>query len=151
MINDLFIILLFKVVELIGQEDIKLSKKQVNELIDLMEKEEVLEVEDQIEKALKKESKELKDETTTEENFKNGSKSTVPATPVTVEKKFGKEELNDNANSTEKSHASSPAAVKERDSSSKSKTDTNSGSVRKKTISPTVPPAPKKAEGSKHL
>ncbi|XP_043460850.1 mitochondrial proton/calcium exchanger protein [Leptopilina heterotoma] len=136
-----------KVVELIGQEDIKLSKKQVNELIDLMEKEEVLEVEDQIEKALKKESKEAKEETSSEENIKNDSKSTVPATPVTVEKKFGKEELNDPANSTEKNFASQ--TVKERDTSPKLKTEKNS--VQKKPIGPTVPPTPKKAEGSKHL
>lgn len=112
-----------------------------------MEKEEVLEVEDQIEKALKKESKEAKEETSSEENIKNDSKSTVPATPVTVEKKFGKEELNDPANSTEKNFASQ--TVKERDTSPKLKTEKNS--VRKKPIGPTVPPTPKKAEGSKHL
>ncbi|XP_051168793.1 mitochondrial proton/calcium exchanger protein [Leptopilina boulardi] len=115
-----------KVVELIGQEDIKLSKHQVNELIDLMEKEEVLEVEDQIEKALKKEGKEA----TSEESIKSTSKSTVPATPVTVEKKLGKEELNDDVNSTNKE---------------------NEKKVQKKPIGPNVPPTSKKAEGTKQL
>ncbi|XP_074095848.1 leucine zipper and EF-hand containing transmembrane protein 1 isoform X2 [Cotesia typhae] len=73
-----------KVIELIGKDDIKLNKKQMNELIKLMEKEEVLEVEDQIQKALLKESKESKQSTST-------SKSTVPATPVTKAEKISEE------------------------------------------------------------
>lgn len=133
-----------KVVELIGQEDIKLSKKHLNELIDLLEKEEVLEVEDQIQKALKKESKEADEITTAEKSIKDDSRSTVPATPVTVEKKFGKEELNEDAGVPEKNFSSPP-------SSSKLKTDSDSDPVRNPTLGPSVPPTPKKAEGSKHL
>ncbi|CAD6204013.1 GSCOCG00009834001-RA-CDS, partial [Cotesia congregata] len=75
-----------KVIELIGKDDIKLNKKQMNELIKLMEKEEVLEVEDQIQKALLKESKESKQSTTT-----TTSKSTVPATPATKAEKISEE------------------------------------------------------------
>ncbi|XP_044581410.1 mitochondrial proton/calcium exchanger protein-like isoform X2 [Cotesia glomerata] len=75
-----------KVIELIGKDDIKLNKKQMNELIKLMEKEEVLEVEDQIQKALLKESKESKLSTTT-----TTSKSTVPATPVAKAEKISEE------------------------------------------------------------
>ncbi|XP_050099926.1 mitochondrial proton/calcium exchanger protein isoform X1 [Anopheles aquasalis] len=43
-----------KVIETIGKENVKLNSKQVDELIDLLEKEEVLEAEDKIEKALTK-------------------------------------------------------------------------------------------------
>lgn len=70
-----------KVVELIGKEDIKLNSKQLNELIDLLEKEEVLELEDQIQKALDKESKETKEDEQDEmfETDKNSSNSSVPA------------------------------------------------------------------------
>lgn len=131
-------------VELIGKEDIKLSKKQVNELIDLMEKEEVLEVENQIQKALKKESKEIKEITKAEESIIDGSKSTVPATPATKEKKFGKEEFNEDVSVPDKSYTSSP-------SSSKLETDADSDPTRNPPIAPSVPPTPKKAEGSKHL
>ncbi|XP_030756785.1 mitochondrial proton/calcium exchanger protein-like isoform X2 [Sitophilus oryzae] len=43
-----------KVIEIIGKENVKLSSKQVDELIELIDKEEILEVEDKIEKALAK-------------------------------------------------------------------------------------------------
>ncbi|XP_050303161.1 mitochondrial proton/calcium exchanger protein isoform X3 [Anthonomus grandis grandis] len=43
-----------KVIEIIGKENVKLSSKQVDELIELIDKEEILEVEDKIEKALQK-------------------------------------------------------------------------------------------------
>uniref|UniRef100_A0AAG5CYV3 Mitochondrial proton/calcium exchanger protein n=1 Tax=Anopheles atroparvus TaxID=41427 RepID=A0AAG5CYV3_ANOAO len=43
-----------KVIETIGKENVKLNVKQVDELIDLLDKEEVLEAEDKIEKALTK-------------------------------------------------------------------------------------------------
>ncbi|XP_049280029.1 mitochondrial proton/calcium exchanger protein isoform X2 [Anopheles funestus] len=43
-----------KVIETIGKENVKLNAKQVDELIDLLDKEEVLEAEDKIEKALTK-------------------------------------------------------------------------------------------------
>ncbi|XP_044735836.1 mitochondrial proton/calcium exchanger protein [Chrysoperla carnea] len=48
-----------KVIEAIGKEDVQLSPKQIDELIELIDKEELLEVEDKIEKALHKD-KELK-------------------------------------------------------------------------------------------
>ncbi|XP_044756508.1 mitochondrial proton/calcium exchanger protein [Coccinella septempunctata] len=43
-----------KVIEIIGKENVNLSDKQVDELIELIDKEEILEVEDKIEKALQK-------------------------------------------------------------------------------------------------
>ncbi|XP_058448521.1 mitochondrial proton/calcium exchanger protein isoform X2 [Malaya genurostris] len=43
-----------KVIETIGKENVHLNAKQVDELIDLLDKEEVLEAEDKIEKALSK-------------------------------------------------------------------------------------------------
>lgn len=45
-----------QLLDVVGKENVKLSGKQVDELIDLLEKEEVLEVESKIEKALKKEN-----------------------------------------------------------------------------------------------
>lgn len=43
-----------KVIEIIGKENVKLSNKQMDELIELIDKEEILEVENKIEKALQK-------------------------------------------------------------------------------------------------
>uniref|UniRef100_A0A6P7GEP9 Mitochondrial proton/calcium exchanger protein n=1 Tax=Diabrotica virgifera virgifera TaxID=50390 RepID=A0A6P7GEP9_DIAVI len=43
-----------KVIEIIGKENVNLSPKQIDELVDLIDKEEILEVEDKIEKALQK-------------------------------------------------------------------------------------------------
>jgi len=45
---------LWQVIEIIGKENVKLNSKQVDELIELIDKEEILEVEDKIEKALQK-------------------------------------------------------------------------------------------------
>lgn len=42
-------------IEIIGKENVQLSSKQVDELLELLDKEEILEVEDKIEKALKRE------------------------------------------------------------------------------------------------
>lgn len=50
----------FQVIETIGKENVKLSDKQLNEIIDLIDKEEIIETEERIEKALKKE-KEVRD------------------------------------------------------------------------------------------
>ena len=41
--------------ETIGQENVQLNPKQVNEILDLLDKEEILEIEEKIEKVLKKE------------------------------------------------------------------------------------------------
>jgi len=63
-----------KVMETIGQENVQLNPKQVNEMLDLLDKEEILEIEEKIEKVLKKEQeqrqveKELKTEKDLAEN-----------------------------------------------------------------------------------
>ncbi|XP_058822009.1 mitochondrial proton/calcium exchanger protein isoform X2 [Topomyia yanbarensis] len=61
-----------KVIETIGKENVKLNAKQVDELIDLLDKEEVLEAEDKIEKALSKslEAKEKQKEQESKEKEK---------------------------------------------------------------------------------
>ena len=41
-------------IELVGKENVKLNKKQIDEIIDLISKEELIELEEQIEKALEK-------------------------------------------------------------------------------------------------
>ncbi|XP_024936306.1 mitochondrial proton/calcium exchanger protein isoform X2 [Cephus cinctus] len=147
-----------KVVELIGKEDIKLSKKQVDELIELMEKEEVLEVEEQIQKALQKESKdargakEAKETEDARENKKAETPSPVPAAPVTTEPRFPQEELTENSGIPGKSVKVSPTVGDDRNSTSSAlKSDASSDPVNNPPIAPGVPPSPKKAEGSKHL
>ncbi|XP_043256935.1 mitochondrial proton/calcium exchanger protein [Colletes gigas] len=124
-----------KVLELIGKEDIKLSKKQVHELIELIDKEEILEVEEQIQKTLQKETGGAK---------YVSPKSPVPATPVTTEKGYGKEELDDD-------YAGRTSEPKREKSAAVLKSNSTSDSVRNPPLAPGVPPAAKKAEGSKHL
>ncbi|CAK9799986.1 Mitochondrial proton/calcium exchanger protein [Anthophora plagiata] len=136
-----------KVVELIGKEDIKLSKQQVNELIELIDKEEILEVEEQIQKTLRKE--ELKDGNCTATTYV-APKSPVPATPVTTEKSFGKEELEDDAGDTKKNYTHSSDEDRDK-STAVLKSNSNSDAVRNPPLAPGVPPPTKKAEGSKHL
>lgn len=111
-------------IALIGKEDVKLSKKQVDELLDLMEKEEFLELEDQIQKALQKDSKDT-------------SKSTVPATPVTKpDKPLGEEAMDDS-----KFTIQDDAPVLEDEPKR----------MKESNVASSVPPAAKKAEGSKQL
>ncbi|XP_012261289.2 mitochondrial proton/calcium exchanger protein [Athalia rosae] len=142
-----------KVVELIGQEDVKLSKKQVDELLELMDKEEVLEVEEQIQKALKKIGKEEKEALAEvkviDEKDDTSPKTSQPQpseTERTTEFSSTKPQENKGTISTEdRSHvAQQPTGGK----------PANSDIVRDPTVTSvtsSVPPAPKKAEGSKQL
>lgn len=67
-----------RVIEIIGKENVKLSTKQVEELIDLVDKEGILEVEDKIEKALQKD-KEAKDaEKVAEKQLPEGKAAAPP-------------------------------------------------------------------------
>ncbi|EFN76874.1 LETM1 and EF-hand domain-containing protein anon-60Da, mitochondrial [Harpegnathos saltator] len=136
-----------KVVELIGQEDVKLSKEQVDELVDLMDKEEVLLMEEQMQKSLQKNSNENQ-----EENMKGTHKSTVPATPVTSEPGFGREELLDDAvRESSTSHTGSSIEESKQKSAAILKSNSKSEEVKNAPLRPNVPPTPKKAEGSKQL
>ncbi|KAG7201202.1 hypothetical protein KM043_003989 [Ampulex compressa] len=137
-----------KVVEIIGKEDIKLSKKQVNELIELIDKEEILEAEDQIQKALQKESQTAEGQDTKTMPHV----STVPATPVTTEKGFGDEELKVDIRDLDKSSATLSAEEK-RDKTKAAilKSNSNTASVKDVPLTSGVPPTTKKAEGSKQL
>ncbi|XP_054005656.1 mitochondrial proton/calcium exchanger protein [Hylaeus anthracinus] len=129
-----------KVVELIGKEDIKLSKNQVHELIELIDKEEILEVDEQLQKTLQNDSTEANDS----ETKYVSPKSPVPATPVTTEKGYGKEELDED-------YAPRSPEQKREKSAAVLKSNTTSDSVRNPPLAPGVPPTTKKAEGSKHL
>ncbi|XP_014480934.1 PREDICTED: LETM1 and EF-hand domain-containing protein anon-60Da, mitochondrial [Dinoponera quadriceps] len=134
-----------KVVELIGKEDIKLSKEQVDELIELMDKEEELLVEEQMQKSLQKDSEE-------QENMKGTHRSTVPATPVTTEPGFGKEELADDAvRESSTPYTSSSIEEEKQKSAAILKSNSKSDEVKNPPLRPNVPPTPKKAEGSKQL
>lgn len=137
-----------QVVELIGKEDVKLSKEQVDELVELMDKEEVLEVDEQIQKSLEKESKTSQ----TEENIKATHKSTVPATPVTTEPGFGKEELVDDAVRESSKTYGDPYIEKDKQKSTAVlKSNSKSDEVKNPPIASGVPSTAKKAEGSKQL
>lgn len=136
-----------QVVELIGKEDIKLSKEQVDELIELMDKEEVLEVEEQIQKSLEKDAKTCQ----TEGSIKATHKSTVPATPVTTEPGFGKEELVDAARDSSKAYGDPGLEKDKQKSTVVLKSNSKSDEVKNPPIASGVPPAAKKAEGSKQL
>ncbi|XP_045466840.1 mitochondrial proton/calcium exchanger protein [Harmonia axyridis] len=64
-----------KVIEIIGKENVNLSDKQVDELIEIIDKEEILEVEDKIEKALQKDKETKVDQTkSSSEHSPNDSK-----------------------------------------------------------------------------
>lgn len=45
----------FQIIETIGKENVKLSQNQMGELIELLDKEEIIDVENKIQKALQKE------------------------------------------------------------------------------------------------
>ncbi|XP_046749325.1 mitochondrial proton/calcium exchanger protein [Diprion similis] len=144
-----------RVVELIGQEDVKLSKKQMDELIELMDKEEVLEVEEQIQKALKKIGIETKEATEpihedVEKIVQASSQAnsvednaTVQATETKITKVETKTD-NKSTSSNERSDLSQPMSVTKPESR-----DVRDPTVT--TVTSSVPPPPKKAEGSKQL
>ena len=139
----------FKVLELIGKEDIKLSNKQVDELLELLNKEEILEEKEQSEKLTEKDASELKDGNCTDTKYVS-PKSPVPATPVTTEKSFGKEELEETAEESNKSFATHSSEQEKEKSTAVLKSNSNNP-VRNPPLTPGVPPPTKKAEGSKQL
>lgn len=125
---------------MIGKEDVNLSKKQVNELLDLMEKEEVLEVEEQIQKALQKETKEREER----EELKDKAKV------INVEANVH-EELEKKVEGTSKASAGQEKKTQEDRSNIVIPTSTTKKSSGKKApVSPGVtPPLSKKAAEGK--
>lgn len=57
----------FQVLEIVGNEHVHLSEKQMSELIELLDKEEILEVESKIQKALNKAASAAKEQDKTNE------------------------------------------------------------------------------------
>lgn len=120
----------------------------MDELIELMDKEEELEVEEQIQKSLEKDFKTSE----TEENIKATHKSTVPATPVTTEPGFGKEELVDGAiRESSKTYGDPCTEDDKQKSAAVLKSNSKSDEIKNPPITSGVPPTVKKAEGSKQL
>lgn len=117
----------------------------MDELIELMDKEEVLEVKEQIQKSLEKDLKASQGE----DNIKATHKSTVPATPVTIEPGFGKEELVDDKE-TSKSYTGPSNEEGKQKSAAILKSNTKSDEIKNPPLT-SGPPTAKKAEGSKHL
>lgn len=112
-----------------------------------MDKEEVLLVEEQVQKSLQKDSNEKQ-----EENIKATHRSTVPVTPVTTEPGFGKEELTDDAiRKSSSSYASSSIEEDKQKSAAVLKSNSKSDEVKNPSLGSNVPPTSKKAEGSKQL
>lgn len=143
---------------MIGKEDVQLSTKQMDELIELMDKEEVLEVEEQIQKALKKLGTEAKQ--AEEEQDPTGStqaKDEASSTPESSQ--VGSNDATIQAAETRSTKAEAKPDNKTSEDRSKSAQATNvlkptsSDVVRDPVASVTsgVPPPPKKAEGSKQL
>lgn len=128
-----------KVVELIGKEDVKLSKKQLDEIIEMMDKEEILEAEEQIQKSLKKENKTVSE-----------TPSPVPATPITKERRFDGQELKDSISEPKKKVKIS-AIEESREKSSEILKSSPKSDVRNPSLTPGVPPTNKQTEGSKQL
>lgn len=67
-----------KVIEIIGKENVNLSPKQIDELVDLIDKEEILEVEDKIEKALQKDKESKSKDSDSSEKNENSATKPVP-------------------------------------------------------------------------
>lgn len=119
----------------------------MDELIELMDKEEILEVEEQMQK-LEKDSKVSQEE----KNVKATHKSTVPATPITTEPGYGKEELADDAiMESSKPYTTSSIEEGKQKSAAVLKSNPKSDEVKNPPLTSGVPPTTKKAEGSKHL
>lgn len=64
-----------KVIEFIGKEDVQLNPKQIDELVELLDKEEIIEVEDKIERALAKEKE-------TKQAVATAAKAAAAAVPI---------------------------------------------------------------------
>lgn len=113
-----------------------------------MDKEEILEVEEQIQKSLEKDSKTSQ----TKEDIKATHKSTVPATPVTTEPGFGKEELVDDAvRESTKTYGDQNIEEDKQKSTVVLKSNSKSDEIKNPPITSGVQSTAKKAEGSKQL
>lgn len=71
-----------QVVELVGKENVKLNKKQIDEIVDLMSKEEVIELEEQIEKALEKGNQKIEETVKKEQSLKVEKEAMVKANVI---------------------------------------------------------------------
>lgn len=73
----------FQLIDVIGKENVKLSGKQIDELIELLEKEELLEIESKIQKALEKEKTEdVKEEKAKKDDDENNPPNEKPKTKM---------------------------------------------------------------------
>ncbi|KAL2712535.1 mitochondrial proton/calcium exchanger protein, partial [Vespula squamosa] len=130
-----------KVVELIGKEDVKLNKKQLDELIDMMDKEEILEADEQIKKILQKEN------TVTQEL----PVSSISITPTTKEEKLAKEELKDDIYEPKKKFKISPIDESSTEKPAEILKSNSKSNVTNPSLTSSIPPTTKQTEGSKQL
>jgi LETM1 and EF-hand domain-containing protein 1 len=64
---------------LVGKENVKLNQKQIDEIVDLMSKEELIELEEQIEKALEKGNQKVEGSVKEGKSGMDGKEGTVKA------------------------------------------------------------------------
>lgn len=148
---------------MIGKEDVKLSKKQMDELIELIDKEEFLEVEEQIQKALKKvetegeEPKRATEITLKEdksEDIVDDSSKTESVESSSTARTTGAKKTNEELKGDSKGAISNPEDRNKPQQSTPVIKSSSTDVVRDPTVTTvtsSVPPPPKKAEGSKQL
>ncbi|XP_043670521.1 mitochondrial proton/calcium exchanger protein [Vespula pensylvanica] len=130
-----------KVVELIGKEDVKLNKKQLDELIDMMDKEEILEADEQIKKILQKENAATQELPV----------SSVSMKPTTKEENLAKEELKDDIYEPKKKFKISSIDESSTEKPTEILKSNSKSNVTNPSLTPSIPPTTKQTEGSKQL
>jgi LETM1 and EF-hand domain-containing protein 1 len=99
-----------QVVELVGKENVKLSQKQVDEIVELMSKEELIELEEQIEKALEKGNQKVEETVKEEKSGKAEKEVTVKAHPVSQDGRKKASKLGSDASASSSNVAAMSAA-----------------------------------------
>lgn len=107
----------------------------------MMDKEEILEADEQIKKNLQKESAATQEVPV----------STIPITPTAKEGKLGKEELKEDIYEPKKKFKISSINESSTDKPAEILTSNSKSNVRNPSLTPSIPPATKKTEGSKQL
>jgi LETM1 and EF-hand domain-containing protein 1 len=99
-----------QVVELVGKENVKLNKKQIDEIVDLMSKEGVIELEEQIEKALEKGNQKVEEALKKEQSVKEEKEATGKANVISQDdrKKAGEPGCDISASSSSAAMSAAP-------------------------------------------
>lgn len=107
----------------------------------MMDKEEILEADEQVKKNIQKESTAMQEVPA----------STIPMTPTAKEEKLGKEELKDDIYEPKKKFKISSIDENSTEKPAEILTSNSKSNVRNPSLTQSIPPATKKTEGSKQL